>query len=112
MSTQNFGYNTSRNPYLIQQVNTASPEKIISLLYDLGIKSCRAKDRQKASKVLVELISALNFDYGEIPLMYFNLYRFALDNVHKDNFEDALMIFEGLSDIWQSAILNSQEMKN
>ena len=107
MAARNLGSNSSKNPYLLQQVNTASPEKLISLLYDIGSKSCRAKDRQKAAKVLVELIAALNFDHKEIATGFFDLYRYALDEVHKGGFENALMVFEGLNDVWKSAVMKT-----
>ena len=112
MAAQNLGYNSSKNPYLLQQVNSAGPEKLISLLYDLGSKSCRAKDRQKAGKVLVELIAALNFEYDEIATGFFDLYRYALDEVNKDEFENALVVFEGLNDVWKSAVMNNPAIKN
>ena len=90
----------------------ASPEKLISLLYDLGSKSCRAKDRQKAAKVLVELIAALNFEYKEIATEFFDLYRYALNEVHKGGFENALGVFEGLNDVWKSAVMKNSSIQN
>ena len=94
-----------KNPYLQQQIKTASPEKLILMLYDIGLKSCKAKDRQKAAKVLVELIGSLNFDYKEIALGYFELYRFALDGIHRGKFENAIWVLQGLRDVWKSAVM-------
>jgi flagellin-specific chaperone FliS len=73
------------------------------MMYDLGLKSCRAKDRNKASKVLVELISALNFDYQDVATRFFQLYQYALDRVHNGKFDEAGAIFQGLRDGWQDA---------
>lgn len=112
MANQSLGSNSPKNPYLLQQVNSAGPEKLISLLYDLGSKSCRSKDRQKAAKVLVELIAALNFEYKEIAIGFFDLYRYALDEVHKNKFENALMVFDGLNDVWKSAVMKNPAIKN
>ncbi len=112
MAAQNLSYNSSKNQYLLQQVNSAGPEKLVSLLYDLGSKSCRAKDRQKAGKVLVELIAALNFEYKEIATGFFDLYRYAMDEVNKEKFENALMVFDGLNDVWKSAVMNNPSAKN
>ncbi len=112
MAPQNLGYNSSKNPYLLQQVNSASPEKLISLLYDIGSKSCRAKDRQKASKVLVELIAALNFEHKEIAIGFFDLYRYAMDEVSKGGFENALNVFEELNDVWKSAVMRNSSIGN
>jgi flagellin-specific chaperone FliS len=88
----------------MQQVKSASPQRIILMLYDLGIKGCRAKDRNLASKVLVELIAALNFDYQEIALPLFDQYRFALELVHKENFDYPTTLFEELREAWGANI--------
>ncbi|HEX9653801.1 MAG TPA: flagellar export chaperone FliS [bacterium] len=97
------GYKAVKNSYLAQQIQLASPEKLILMMYDLGLKSCRTKDRGKASKVLVELISALNFDYKDASVRFFELYRYALDRVQSGKFEEAGTVLQGLRDAWQSA---------
>ncbi len=101
-----------KNPYLLQQIRGASPEKLILMLYDVGLKSCRARDKGKASKVFVELISALNFDYNDVALKYFDLYRFALDGVNAGKYENAIMVLEGLRDVWETAVLGKVESYN
>ena len=101
-----------KNPYLLQQIRGASPEKLILMLYDVGLKSCRARDTQKASKVLIELISALNFDYNDVALKYFDIYRFALDGVHAGKFENAIMVLEGLRGVWETAVMGRVESYN
>lgn len=97
-----------KNPYIVQQVKTASREKLILIMYDLGLRSCRGKDRERAAKVLVELIAALNFDYKDIAVPMFDLYRYALDQVQQDEFENAIPIFEGLREAWGSALIGSK----
>lgn len=105
MSAQIANQNGTRNPYLLQQINTASPEKLVLMLYDLGIRCCRAGERQKAAKVFVELISALDFDYKDVALEYFDLYRYALDQVHSGKFQNAIMVLEGLREVWETAVM-------
>lgn len=97
------GYKAVQNSYLAQQIQLASREKLILMMYELGLKSCRAGDRDKASKVLVELIAALNFDYKDAAVNFFDLYRYALDRVHIGKFEEAAAVFAGLRDAWQAA---------
>lgn len=104
--------NSKINPYLEQQIMTASPEKLILMLYDLGIKSCRKEDRQKAAQVIVELIGALNFEYKEMALRFYELYRFALDHIHKNSFKEPLMVFEGLKDAWDAGVMKSKAQLN
>ena len=78
------------------------------MLYQLGLKSCLAKDKGKAAKVLVELMSALNFDHREIAAPLFEQYRYALDLVHNENFEYPELMFKELRQIWESAVMGQQ----
>jgi flagellin-specific chaperone FliS len=96
------------NPYLVQQVKTATPEKLVLMLFDLGMKSCQAQDNQKAVKVLTELIAALNFEQGDIAVSMFELYRYALDEVHKRNYDNAYVVLEGMHDIWENVVMKQQ----
>lgn len=96
----------SRNPYLIQQVQTASPEKLVHMLYDAGIQACQTDDREKVGRVLTELISALNFDYQDMALSFFNLYRYAMDEMHKGNLQNTQMVLEGLNDVWKKSVMH------
>ena len=112
METQVAKRKPTQNPYFTQQFKTASPEKLILLLYDLGIKSCKAGDRGKASRVFVELISSLNFDYREIALQFFDLYRYAQDRACHGKFDEALMVLEGLREVWASAVMGQQGINN
>ncbi|MFQ5638779.1 MAG: flagellar export chaperone FliS [bacterium] len=102
------GANGTLNPYLAQQIHTASPEKLILMMYDFGIKSCRNQDRVSAAKVLVELISVLNFDYHDLATRFFELYRFSLDQVHQNKFEQPLLILSELRHTWESVVSDSK----
>ena len=96
------------NPYLVQQVKSAAPEKLILMLYALGMKSCQSQDSQKAVKVLTELIASLNFEYNDVAGSLFELYRYALDEVHKRNYDNAYVVFEGMHDMWENVVMKQQ----
>ena len=102
---------TAHNPYLQQQVLTASPEKLILIMYDLALKWCRARERSKAARVFVELMGALDFDYREVATGYFDLYRYALDQVHRNRFDNAIMVLEGLREVWDAAVMGRKSSK-
>ena len=102
------GNSPAVNPYLVQQVKTASPEKLILMLYEIGMKSCKAQDNRKAVSVLTELIAALNFDHNDIAMSFFELYRFALDEVHNHHYDNAYMVFEGMHDMWSNVVMKHQ----
>lgn len=112
MAAQAAKYNTKKNPYFKQQFNTASPEKLILMLYDLGIRSCQSNDKAKAAKVLIELISSLNFEYHDAAMTFFQLYRYALDQVHAQKFDNAQMVLEGIRDAWATHVLGMRGLNN
>ena len=98
--------NNAMNPYLKQKIMSASPEQLICYIYDAGIIACKKKDSTKAGQAIRELINALNFDYKDMALPLFDLYKYCLNNVNTNNFEEAQEILEGLRDAWYEAHLN------
>ncbi len=101
-------YNTKRasNPYVAQTVRTASKEKLILMLYQLGCQACARHDAAKANRVLSELIAALNFEYREMAIRFFDLYRYALDEVNAGRFTEAQNILKSLSTMWDGALVS------
>jgi flagellar protein FliS len=97
--------NNGMNPYLKQKIMSASPEQLVCYIYDAGIIACKKKDITKAGQAIRELINALNFDYKEMALPLFDLYKYCLNNVNSNNFEHAQEILEGLREAWYDAHL-------
>lgn len=89
--------------YQHNEILNASPTELILKLYDLAIFSIRKGNFEKANRVLTELISALNFDYREIALGFFRLYRYCQDQLYQGNSKMALMILQELRDAWAKA---------
>jgi flagellar protein FliS len=117
-------YNNSSNAYNTyknNQVNTASKKQLLIMLFDGAIKFLKFaaisideknvpdahKYIVKAEKILMELMSTLNFDYGDIPKNLYNLYEFLYNelvqaNLKKDK-EKVLYVkskMEELRDTW------------
>ncbi len=92
------------DPYLSQKILTASPEQLISYIFDVGIASCARKDREKACKAVQELIHALNFDYREMATNFFQMYRYILNTIQKGNFDEAYELLNDLKKTWTSAM--------
>lgn len=86
--------------YQKNQIMSLTPAQLVLKIYDYAILGCKLKNSQKVSKALIELISGLNFNYGEIPLGLFRLYQYCLDIIKKDQFEEALKILSELRDAW------------
>jgi flagellin-specific chaperone FliS len=89
--------------YLIEQLNTMSPVQLLVKVYDIAIEACHRQDRKRASKAIVELISALNFEYGEIANRFFHIYEYCMRQVKAGNFDEARQLLQELRDGWVEA---------
>ncbi|GAB4339069.1 MAG: flagellar export chaperone FliS [Calditrichia bacterium] len=89
--------------YQENQILNLSPTELILKLYDLAILSIKKNDIPKANRVIAELISSLNFDYKDVSLGLFKLYRFCQDNLYQGNKKVALDILQDLRDTWAKA---------
>ena len=95
--------NRHKNPYLGEKILKASPEQLVIYVYDEAIVACKKKDTTKAGQAIRELINALNFDYKEMAVPLFNLYKHCLKNVNSENFDEAEEVLQGLRDAWYEA---------
>lgn len=86
--------------YLEEQISSLTPIQLVVKLYDIGIASCIRKDRVRLSKVLVELISALNFEHKEISVGLFKLYNYCMRLAKEGDFEAVQPILEELREAW------------
>ncbi|GAB4380783.1 MAG: hypothetical protein Kow0042_31110 [Calditrichia bacterium] len=89
--------------YQQNQILNLSPTELILKLYDLAIVSMKKNDIIKANQAIVELIAALNFDYQEVALGFFRLYRFCQNCLYEGKTDTALAIFEDLRTAWAKA---------
>jgi flagellar protein FliS len=93
-----------RDPYLKQKIMSASPEQLISYIYDLVIAACRRKDQEKALRGLAGLVSALNFDYKDIAVPMYQLYQYCLEQARKKQFDEVEELIGGLKTAWTEAM--------
>lgn len=89
--------------YIEQEVLSWSKEKIILKMYDLFIVSCKRQDVQKMSRVLIELMGALNFEYEETSTRLYRLYEYCQRCIFQKKFDEALTIIQELRDTWAKA---------
>ncbi|MBM2816196.1 MAG: Flagellar protein FliS [Ignavibacteria bacterium] len=89
--------------YLEQEVMSWSKEKIILKMYDLFIVSCKRNDVQKMSRVLIELMGALNFEYEETSTRLYRLYEYCQRCIFQKKFDEALHIITELRNTWAIA---------
>ena len=55
-------------------------------------------------QVLMELVSALNFDYKDIAGPLYQLYQYCLDQVRKRKFDEVEGLMGGLKAAWAEAM--------
>jgi hypothetical protein len=72
-------------------------------LYEMGIEACAARRRDDAAMVLVELMAALDLDYGEIAAAFHRLYEFCLGKVGQGDFPQVAWVLQDLHDAWREA---------
>lgn len=89
--------------YQRSQILGLDPVHLLLKVYDFTILNCKKNDVTKASKGLVELISALNFDYEEISLGLFRLYQYCMDKIKKGEFDEVVSILQNLRESWVSS---------
>jgi len=89
--------------YIEQEVMSWSKEKIILKMYDLFIVSCKRKDVPKMSKVLIELMGSLNFEYQETSTRLYRLYEYCQRCIFQKKFEEAMNIIQELRVTWAQA---------
>lgn len=89
--------------YLEQEVLSWSKEKIILKMYDLFLVSAKKKDIPKMSKVLIELMGALNFEYEETSTRLYRLYEYCQRCVFQRKLDEAVHIIQELRNAWAKA---------
>lgn len=89
--------------YLEQEVLSWSKEKIILKMYDLFIIANKKGDVNKMSRVLVELMGALNFEYEETATRLYRLYEYCQRAIFQKRYDEALRIIQELRETWAKA---------
>ncbi|MCL2039524.1 MAG: flagellar protein FliS [Bacteroidetes bacterium] len=92
------------------EVYSWSKEKLILKMYDLFIISVKRNDISKGSKVLIELMSALNFDYEEVSTRLYRLYEYCQRCIFQKKIDEALFIITELRNTW-AITFNLEENK-
>lgn len=96
--------NTQKNPYLVQKIMSASPNQLISYVYDAAIKACAIGDRSEANRAMQVLIKSLNYDHKEVAVTFYNVYRYINHTISKGNFAEAKKYLEDIKSTWVKAM--------
>ncbi len=89
--------------YKNNEIMSLSPVQVILKLYDYIIVHSKRRDLEKVNAGLAQLIAALNFDYKEVALGFFRLYRYCQDRARKGDFEEVSKVITELRASWAQA---------
>ena len=95
------------NSYRTNSVVGLTPSELVLKLYDMGLSALAARDGQRASRVLAQLIEGLDFRYQEIAFGLFRLYRYCLDEIKKGEYDEPTRILRELRETWARALSSS-----
>ena len=89
--------------YKANEIVSLTPAQLILKLYDYVIVNSRRKEMSKVNAGLTQLIAALNFDYKEISLGFFRLYKYCQSEARKGNFTEVENVIGELRTSWAEA---------
>ncbi len=93
-----------KDPYLKQKIMSASPEQLISYIYDAVLIACRTEDQERVLRGISGLIDALNFKHQDIAVPMFQLYQYCQDQARVRNFEQVETIITEFKLAWTEAM--------
>ncbi|HTY79037.1 MAG TPA: hypothetical protein VMI34_14535 [Candidatus Bathyarchaeia archaeon] len=81
----------------------SSGERLLGL-YEHGVVGCTRRDPEQVIAALEELISLLDFEYGDIAEGFYRLYAFCLSEVRDGRFEQPAWILSDLRETWSQTL--------
>ncbi len=90
------------NQYRKQDVESASPIRLVIMAYDLAIRACDQKDFVTATKAVSALRNELDFNYAEVAVGLLNLYQWVLDCMRSGDYETAKHTLMELREAWST----------
>ena len=92
---------------LPKDINSLSNTEVITMLYDLGIESCEKHDRKRLRKVMIELLSSITFEGGELAHRMYALYEYCLAQSRAGNLSEIKNILTELKEAWVESFKQS-----
>lgn len=103
METMTYSSKRAFSGYKTNEILSLSPVQLILKLYDYVIVNAKKKNYNNVSAGLTQLIAALNFDYKEISIGLFRLYRYCQNRAQNGNFEEVEKVIGELRSTWAQA---------
>jgi len=81
----------------------SSGERLLGL-YEHGVVGCTQRNPEQVIAALEELISLLDFDYGDIAEGFYRLYAFCLREIRDGRFDQPTWILRDLRETWSRTL--------
>ena len=92
------------NSYRTNSIITLTAGELILKMYDMALVALAAGDGKQGTRVLAELIEALDFEHGEIALGLFRLYRYCMEEIKMGEYGVPTRILRELREAWGEAL--------
>jgi len=86
--------------------SSSSGERLLGL-YNHAVTGCAERNREQVTAALEELISLLDFGYGEVAEGFYRLYSFCLREIRRGQFEQPAWILRDLRDTWAHTLIDA-----
>ena len=91
--------------YQRQDIISASPTQLVAKLYDLAIVACHRDDRSQLRKVLIELISSLNFEEGgDLAIRLSQIYEYCMRESIDGDIDLVAELLSELRETWKESL--------
>lgn len=97
------------NSYRTNSVLGLTPGQVLVKMYDLALVALISGDGKRSVRVLSAMIDSLDFEYQEIAMGLFRLYRYCIEEVNKGEYEMPTRILRELRETWVQALSASPQ---
>lgn len=90
---------TALDDQIAQLSGLSTADRILGL-YAAAIDQSRRRDTGSLAAVLVELMRAIDFDYGTVADGFYRVYEYCLRKAREGDFDSVALILQDLRDVW------------
>ena len=88
--------------YRQQDVESASPVRLVVMAYDLAIRACDQQDFETGYKAVSALRNSLDVNYPEFVAGLLRLYQWVIDCMRSQDYSGAKSVLIELRDAWST----------
>lgn len=89
--------------YKQNEILSLSPVQLVLKVYDYVIVNSKKRNYSNVNAGLTQLIAALNFDYQDVSMGLFRLYRYCQSQSQNGNYDEVIKIIGELRSAWAQA---------